>query len=208
MSGLGIISEMRKSAGKVCDCAELRDEPGTQLLFKTLKTPLAIAIQRLSAVSSVTAVTSGVRKIRLRVLRTMRGFDSRISPIFALSTKWVSSCTVARLGRPDTYRAVMPQVRSAKVINSPPCTRPLRLWCLSCATSAYSYSPFTIRCHSGPTRLRNPVVSTMVQPEALSFSAAMSLMSGLSGHFGEACGEVFCDCQPFHQSLTCCSQAG
>ena len=50
--------------------------------------------------TSVAAVTSVVRKIRLRVLRTTRGFDSRISPIFALSTKWVSICTVSRLGRP------------------------------------------------------------------------------------------------------------
>ena len=33
-------------------------------------------------------------------------------------------------------RAVMPQVRSAKVISTPPCTRPRRLWCLSSVTSA------------------------------------------------------------------------
>ena len=32
-----------------------------------------------------------------------------------------------------------------------------------------------------PDQLRNPVVSTRVQPEDLSFSAALSVISGLSG---------------------------
>src|ERR1700730_5353266 len=70
----------------------------------------------------------------------------------------------------------MPQVRSANVINTPPCTRPRRLWCLSCATSAYSCSPPTTRCHSGPTRCTKPVLSTMVHPELFSFSVALSVM--------------------------------
>src|SRR6202012_525046 len=89
--------------------------------FNILNTPLAIAMQRSLAVTSV------VRKIRLRVTRTTRGFDIRISPILPLSTKCTSNWTVARVGRPDTYRAVMPQLRSAKVITNPPCTRPRRL---------------------------------------------------------------------------------
>src|SRR5450631_4015647 len=67
----------------------------------------------------------------------------------------------------------MPQVRSADVISTPPCTRPRRLWCLSCASSAYSCSPSTRRCHSGPISCRKPEVSTMLQPEAFSFSAAL-----------------------------------
>src|SRR6202795_3232261 len=79
--------------------------------FNILNTPLAITIQRLSAVTSV------VTKIRLRVERTTRGLEIRISPILPLSTKWVSSWTVASVGRPDTYRAVMPQLRSADVNN-------------------------------------------------------------------------------------------
>src|SRR5256714_4027473 len=70
----------------------------------------------------------------------------------------------------------MPQVRSANVISTQPCTRPRRLWCLSCATRAYSCSPLTTRCHSGPTRLMTPLVSTVVQPEALSFAVALSVI--------------------------------
>src|SRR6187431_1882683 len=76
---------------------------GYPSLFKILNTPLAMAIQRLSTVTSV------VMKIRLRVERTTCGFDIRISPILPGSTKCVSSCTVASIGFPDTYRAVMPQ---------------------------------------------------------------------------------------------------
>src|SRR6202035_4756528 len=70
----------------------------------------------------------------------------------------------------------MPQLRSANVINTPPCTRPRRLWCLSCVTRAYSCSPSTTRCHNGPIRCTKPVVSTMVQPEAFSFSVPLSVM--------------------------------
>src|ERR1700736_2647997 len=55
------------------------DHPGMTVpqlsLFKILNTPLAIAIQRLSTVTSV------VMKIRLRVERTTCGFDTRSSPI-------------------------------------------------------------------------------------------------------------------------------
>src|SRR5439155_23667938 len=138
--------------------------------FNILNTPLAMAIQRLSTVTSV------VMKIRLRVERTTCGLDTRTSPILPGSTKCVSSCTVASIGFPEAYRAVMPQVRSANVISTPPCTRPRRLWCLSCATWAYSCSPLTTRCHSGPTRLMNPLVSTVVQPEALSFAVALSVI--------------------------------
>src|SRR5882724_1748183 len=159
--------------------ASLRNDEDYVSFFNILNTPLAVVTQRPPAVTSV------VVKIRLRVARITRGVDIRISPILALSMKWVSIWTVARVGLPDTYRAVMPEERSANVINSPPCTRPRRLWCLSWATIAYSWAPLTTRCHSGPTRLRNPLVSTMVQPEALSFSAAMSVvMSGLSNPGG------------------------
>src|SRR5229473_7765142 len=56
-------------------------------LFNILNTPLAMAIQRLSTVTSV------VMKIRLRVERTRCGFDTRTSPILPGSTKCVSSCT-------------------------------------------------------------------------------------------------------------------
>src|SRR3954470_8831964 len=85
----------------------------------------------------------------------------------------------------------MPQVRSANVMITPPCTRPRRLWCLFCATSAYSCSPLTTRCHSGPIRCRKPVVSTTAQPEALSFSVGLSVIAVIpiaeadadSGHF-------------------------
>ena len=38
----------------------------------------------------------------------------------------------------DLKRAVMPQLRSANVISTPPWTTPRRLWCLSSAISAYS----------------------------------------------------------------------
>jgi hypothetical protein len=38
-----------------------------------------------------------VTKIRLRVVRTTRGLDIKISPILPESTKWVSSWTVARV---------------------------------------------------------------------------------------------------------------
>src|SRR6476661_6175462 len=161
-------------------------------LFNILNTPLVMAIQRLSTVTSV------VMKIRLRVERTTCGFETRISPILPGSTKCVSSCTVASIGFPDTYRAVMPQVRSANVISTPPCTRPRRLWCLSCATRAYSCSPLTTFCHSGPTRLMNPLVSTMVQPEALSFCVALSVICLVLRARGGS----------FHQSRRCCSQAG
>src|SRR5713101_4845576 len=142
--------------------------------FNILNTPLAMAIQRLSTVTSV------VMKMRLRVERTTCGFDTRTSPILPGSTKCVSSCTVASIGFPDTYRAVIPQVRSANVISTPPCTRPRRLWCLSCATSAYSCPPLTILWHRGPIRLMNPLVSTVVQPEALSFSVALSVIFAFS----------------------------
>src|SRR5580700_11027047 len=54
-------------------------------LFNILNTPLAMAIQRLSTVTSV------LTKIRLRVERTTRGFDTSVSPILPASTKWVSS---------------------------------------------------------------------------------------------------------------------
>ena len=53
--------------------------------FNILNTPLAMAMQRLSTVTSV------VMKIRLRVERTTCGFEIRISPILPASTKWVSS---------------------------------------------------------------------------------------------------------------------
>src|SRR6516225_8704943 len=114
--------------------------------------------------------------MRLRVARITRGFDIKISPILALSMKWVSIWIVASVGLPETYRAVMPEARSANVISNPPCTRPRRLWCLSWARIAYSCSPFTTRCHSGPTRLRNPLVSTIVHPSAFSFAAAKSFV--------------------------------
>ena|SRR3981081_2718958 len=52
-----------------------------QSFFSILNTPLAIAIQRSLAVTSV------VVKIRLRVERTTRGLDNKISPILPLSTK-------------------------------------------------------------------------------------------------------------------------
>jgi hypothetical protein len=71
----------------------------TYSLFNILNTPLAIAMQRLSTVTSV------VMKIRLRVERTTCGFEIRISPILPASTKWVSSCTVASVGLPETCRA-------------------------------------------------------------------------------------------------------
>src|SRR5665213_3653448 len=53
--------------------------------FNILNTPLAVAIQRSPAVTSV------VTKIRLRVVRITRGTENKISPIFPLSTKWTSS---------------------------------------------------------------------------------------------------------------------
>jgi hypothetical protein len=53
-----------------------------------LNTPLAIAMQRSSADNSV------FRKISVRVLRTTRGLEIRISPIFAASMKCVSICIV------------------------------------------------------------------------------------------------------------------
>ena len=64
------------------------------LVFGILNTPLAMAIQRLSTVTSV------VMKIRLRVVRTTCGLEIRVSPILPASTKWVSSCTVASVGLP------------------------------------------------------------------------------------------------------------
>src|ERR1700687_642235 len=93
--------------------SQWREGECPQSLFTTLNTPLAMAIQRLSAVTSVAV------KIRLRVERTTRGFDTRISPILALSTKWVSICTVASVGRPETQRAVMPDDRAANATHIP-----------------------------------------------------------------------------------------
>ncbi|MFT3912500.1 MAG: hypothetical protein QM737_23945 [Ferruginibacter sp.] len=79
-----------------------------------MNTPFAMASTRLSTVTSVDT------KIKLRVERTTRGREISTSPILPVSTKWVSSCTVAKVGLPDTWRAVMPQVRSANVISTPP----------------------------------------------------------------------------------------
>src|SRR3984893_19049375 len=82
----------------VCFVAPRDDRKRYVSFFNILNTPLAITIQRSPAVTSV------VTKIRLRVERTTRGLEIRISPILPLSTKWVSSWTVASVGRPDTYR--------------------------------------------------------------------------------------------------------
>src|SRR4051794_40311750 len=88
-----IASEAKQSsfyagkAGLLRRCAPLRkrfafvagnDGGGHYSFFSILNTPLAMAIQRFSAVTSV------LTKIRLRVERATRGFDTRISPIFPL----------------------------------------------------------------------------------------------------------------------------
>src|SRR6476619_3411491 len=65
-------------------------------LFNILNTPLAIAIQRLSTVTSV------AMKIRLRVARHACGFETRVQPGLPGSTKCVWSCKVPGLGFPDT----------------------------------------------------------------------------------------------------------
>src|SRR5262245_48853890 len=73
--------------------------PGMTLshsFFSILNTPLAIAMTRFSTVTSV------VMKIRLLVERTTRGREISTSPILPASTKWVSSCTVASVGLPET----------------------------------------------------------------------------------------------------------
>src|SRR5205814_3153885 len=104
----------RQKVGLLRRFAPRKDEKRSpQSLFKILNTPLAMAMQRLSTVTSV------VMKMRLRVERTTCGFEIRTSPILPASTKCVSSCTVASVGLPDTNRAVMPQVRTAQVISTP-----------------------------------------------------------------------------------------
>src|ERR1700737_1694825 len=57
---------------------------GSTSLRTTLNTPFAVAMQRLSTVTSVPM------NIRLLVMRTTRGFEIMISPMRAASTKWVS----------------------------------------------------------------------------------------------------------------------
>src|SRR6516165_11530098 len=61
-------------------CPDCSDDRAYSLL-RILNTPLAIAMQRLSTVTSV------FTKIRLRVARTTRGRETRVSPIFPASTK-------------------------------------------------------------------------------------------------------------------------
>src|SRR5471030_2521488 len=83
-----------RDSGSGANAPSRNDGRDYDSFFNILNTPLAVAIQRFSAVTSV------VTKIRLRVARTTRGFDTRISPILQLSTKWVSICTVAIVVRP------------------------------------------------------------------------------------------------------------
>ena len=97
----------------------------------------------------------------------------------------------------------MPQVRSAKVISTPPCTRPRRLWCLSSVIRAYSCSPSAMRCHSGPIRCRKPEVSTIFQPSDLSFVRGLGCHVALSVPCGLSCCPGH-----FIWRATCCSQAG
>ena len=83
-------------------------------LFNILNTPLAIAIQRSSAVTSV------VMKIRLRVVRTTCGRDDQgLADLAGLDEMGVE-LDGRQMGLPETKRAVMPQVRSAKVMITPP----------------------------------------------------------------------------------------
>src|SRR5258707_784738 len=140
-------------------------------LFNILNTPLAMAIQRLST------VTSAVMKIRLRVAHHVRLRYQDLADLAGLDEMRIElHGREHRLSRHVSRRHAAGAIRERHqlpALHQAAAVMVLVLRYNSC-------SPLTTRCHSGPTRLMNPLVSTRVQPEALSFAVALSVMSFLS----------------------------